>query len=65
MTTSTGTKQRGRPVDPDSGLAKARVLFASMPAGANSRKETIAAFTSQLNLSAGTAAAYYSVINRK
>lgn len=62
--TSTG-KQRGRPVDPNSGLNRARVLYATLPDGSNSRKEAIAAFQSQLGLSAGTAAAYFSVITRK
>lgn len=65
MTDSTGKKQRGRPADPNSGLAKARALFAGMPEGERNRKATIAKFVSDLGLSEGTSAAYFSVINRK
>lgn len=56
-------KRRGRPVDPNSGLARARAAAAALPAG-TSRQDTIAAFVG-LGLSKDTAAAYYSVINRK
>ena len=56
-------KRRGRPVDPNSGLARARAHAATLPAG-TSRQDTIAAFVG-LGLSKDTAAAYYSVINRK
>lgn len=61
-------KRRGRPVDPNSGLARARALAATLPEGLT-RQETIAKFqTIEVNgvaLSKDTAAAYYSVINRK
>lgn len=61
-------KQRGRPTDPNSGLSKARAVYASLPAGGNDRKAAIAAFqnitVSGGNLSAGTSAAYFSVITR-
>lgn len=56
-------KRRGRPVDPNSGLARARQLAATLPAG-TSRQDTISAFMG-LGLSKDTASAYYSVINRK
>lgn len=56
-------KRRGRPVDPQSGLTKARALFATLPAG-TTRQEAIAQFQT-LGLSKDTSAAYYSVINRK
>ena len=62
-TTPAPQKRRGRPVDPNSGLARARAHAATLPAG-TSRQDTIAAFVS-LGLSKDTAAAYYSVINRK
>lgn len=59
-------KQRGRPVDPNSGLARARALWATLPNDeSRTRASVIAAFVSQLSLSKDTAAAYYSVINRK
>ena len=61
--TSTTQKRRGRPVDPNSGLARARALFATLPAD-STRKEVIAKFQT-LGLSKDTAAAYYSVIKRK
>lgn len=61
--TATVQKRRGRPVDPESGLTRARSVFASLPAG-SSRQDAIAAFQT-LGLSKDTAAAYYSVINRK
>lgn len=61
-------KRRGRPVDPNSGLSKARAVYASLPTGANGRKEAIAAFQGIVvdgkNLSEATSAAYYSVITR-
>lgn len=56
-------RRRGRPVDPNSGLARARALFASIPAG-TSRGDVISQFQT-LGLSKDTASAYYSVINRK
>lgn len=62
-TATTTQKRRGRPVDPNSGLARARALFASLPAG-STRQDAIAKFQT-LGLSKDTAAAYYSVINRK
>lgn len=67
-TTATATqtatqKRRGRPVDPNSGLAKARALSATLPPN-TTRQEAIAQFQS-LGLSKDTSAAYYSVINRK
>lgn len=72
MTTSTSTstsKQRGRPVDPTSGLSQARAVYASLPVDGRSRKEAIAAFqkiTVNGNaLTEATSAAYFSVINRK
>ena len=46
-----------------SGLARARQLAATLPAG-TSRQDTISAFMG-LGLSKDTASAYYSVINRK
>lgn len=61
-------KRRGRPVDPNSGLSKARAVYAGLPAGANGRKEAIAAFQTIVvdgkALSEATSAAYYSVITR-
>lgn len=63
--TVTAQKRPGRPVDPNSGLARARALFASIPADGRTRKSVIAQFQSQLGLSKDTSAAYYSVINRK
>lgn len=62
-TTQTTQKRRGRPVDPNSGLARARALFATLPAD-STRQEVIAKFQT-LGLSKDTAAAYYSVIKRK
>lgn len=66
-TTATATtatqKRRGRPVDPNSGLARARAMFATLPAD-STRQDVIAKFQT-LGLSKDTAAAYYSVINRK
>lgn len=62
-TTQPTQKRRGRPVDPNSGLARARAMFASLPAGLT-RQEVIAKFQT-LGLSKDTAAAYYSVIKRK
>ena len=62
-TATTTQKRRGRPVDPNSGLAKARALFATLPA-TSTRQEVIAQFQT-LGLSKDTSAAYYSVINRK
>ena len=60
---STTQKRRGRPVDPNSGLARARAMFATLPADLT-RQEVIAKFQT-LGLSKDTAAAYYSVIKRK
>ncbi len=62
-------KQRGRPTDPNSSLSKARTVYASLPAGGNDRKSAIAAFqnitvSDGSKLSAGTSAAYFSVITR-
>jgi len=70
MTDNTVTqKQRGRPVDPNSGLTKARQLFDSLPVEGRTRKAAIAAFQTisvgGKNLSEATSAAYFSVINRK
>lgn len=61
-------KRRGRPVDPNSGLAKARVLLATLPAD-SARKDVVAAFQTIKSadgtaMSKDTAAAYYSVLNR-
>ena len=56
-------KRRGRPVDPNSGLARARAAFAALPDG-STRQDAIAKFQT-LGLSKDTAAAYYTVINRK
>lgn len=69
MSDSTSQKRRGRPVDPNSALTKARALYASLPAG-SSRQDVIAKFQTITNdkgvaVSKGTAAAYYSVITRK
>lgn len=61
--TTAAQKRRGRPVDPNSGLARARALFATLPAD-STRQDAIAKFQT-LGLSKDTAAAYYSVINRK
>jgi hypothetical protein len=62
-------KRRGRPVDVNGGLFKARAVFAGLPAG-STRQQAIAAFqlitdANGKAMSKGTAAAYYSVINRK
>ena len=62
-------KSRGRPVDSDSGLYKARQVFASLPEDGRGRKDAISAFTKIETkpgklMSKGTAAAYYTVINR-
>ncbi len=68
MTNST-SKQRGRPVDPNSGLSQARAVYASLPVDGRARKDAIAAFqkitVSGKALTEATSAAYYSVINRK
>lgn len=62
-TQPTTQKRRGRPVDPNSGLARARAMFTTLPADLT-RQEVIAKFQT-LGLSKDTAAAYYSVIKRK
>lgn len=54
--------RRGRPVDPNSGLSRARQVFASLPTG-TTRKQAIAAFQG-IGLAKDTSAAYYSVIKR-
>lgn len=59
----TSSRRRGRPVDPNSGLARARALWATLPEG-TSRQAAIAQFQT-LGLSKDTASAYYSVITRK
>lgn len=68
MTTNT-SKQRGRPVDPTSGLSQARAVYTSLPVDGRSRKEAITAFqkiaVNGKNLTEATSAAYFSVINRK
>lgn len=69
MSDNTSQKRRGRPVNPNSALSKARALFATLPAG-TSRQDVIAKFQTLSNeagqpVSKGTAAAYYSVITRK
>lgn len=67
MTNPTATtpsqKRRGRPVDPNGQLSKARAAFSSLPAG-TSRQNAIAEFV-KLGIKKDTAAAYYSVITRK
>lgn len=77
MTDNTGStpqKRRGRPVDANSGLAKARSLFATLPVEGRTRQSVIEAFQTidmpdgdngTKKISKDTAAAYYSVINRK
>lgn len=68
MTTST-SKQRGRPVDPTSGLSQARSVYASLPVDGRTRKVAIEAFqkitVNGKALTEATSAAYFSVINRK
>jgi hypothetical protein len=64
MNDTVSQKRRGRPVDPSSGLARARALTATLPS-TMSRGEVIGQFVSTLGLSKDTSAAYYSVINRK
>ncbi len=63
------SKQRGRPVDPLSGLSQARSVYASLPADGRTRKDAIAAFqkitVNGKTLTEATSAAYFSVINRK
>lgn len=56
------TKRVGRPVDPNSGLHKARVLLNSL--GNVSRQDAIKAMMEQINLSKPTASAYYHIIKR-
>lgn len=67
--TSTNSKQRGRPVDPTSGLSQARSVYASLPVDGRTRKDAITAFqqisVNGKNLTEATSAAYFSVINRK
>lgn len=61
-------KRRGRPVDPNSGLAKARAMLFTLPTD-SARKDVVAAFQTIKSadgtaMSKDTAAAYYSVLNR-
>lgn len=66
---TTSQKRSGRPVDKHSAMTKARAIYASLPANANSRKESVQAFMSITDvdgntLSKNTAGAYYAVIAR-
>lgn len=66
---NTNSKQRGRPVDPNSGLSQARTVYESLPSDGRTRKDAITAFQGiEVNgkgLTQATSAAYYSVITRK
>lgn len=55
-------KRRGRPIDLNSALTRARTAFSTLPESV-SRKEAIAKFQ-ELGISKDTSAAYYSVIKR-
>jgi len=55
---------RGRPIDVDSALHKARVLYGNTPEAERSRQAVIQRFVNELNIAKPTAAAYYSLIRR-
>lgn len=56
-------KRRGRPVDPNSSLAKARALFNGLAADERGRASVVEKLQG-IGLTKDTAAAYFSLLNR-